>query len=99
VPKRRGKGRSYGTGEADGGGVGGVGGIGVGTLATVTVICAGLMVTTLMPAGTTTVMFTVCVPTSRLLTDTAPTRVDVSKALRAAVAPLRVTMTLGVERV
>jgi hypothetical protein len=52
VPKRRGKGRSY-VGEADGAGGG------VGALVTVTVICDGLILTTLMPGGTAVMTMTV----------------------------------------
>src|SRR5450759_4940997 len=97
VPKRRGKGRSYGAGEAGEAGEGG--GDGTGTAATVTVIWYGLMVTTLMPAGTNTAMLTAWLPTSMLPTDTLPTSEDVSKAFREAIAPPRVTITLGVESV
>jgi hypothetical protein len=74
-------------------------GDGDGAFATVTVIWAGLMATTLMPGGTVMLRLTMYVPTSRVPTDAVAVRVDVSKALRAAVAPPRVTITLGVERV
>ena len=65
----------------------------------VTVIWDGVIPTRLIPAGRTTLILRLYVPLSRSPTDTAPTSVDVSKALRDAAAPPRVTMTLGVERV
>ena len=82
------------SGEADATGVGD----GVGAWSRSRLSAAGLIATTLMPGGTATVMPTVWAPTSRSPTDTVPTRVDVSKALRAAVAPPSVTVTVGVER-
>jgi hypothetical protein len=91
VPKRRGKRGSYQVGDATGDGVG--------TGETVTVSWDGLMATALIPAGTVIETLTVWVPMSREPTETLPTRVDVSRAFSAAVAPPRVTITLGADRV
>src|ERR1035437_740142 len=56
------------------------------------------MATTLMPGGTGIVTETVDVPTPRVARLTFATRVDVSRALRAAVSPPSVTVTLRVDR-
>ena len=66
---------------------------------TVTVTWAGLMLTSLMPAGSVTATATVVVPGPSEPTATAPTRLDVSNALSAAVAPPIVTDPLFVDSV
>ena len=64
----------------------------------VTVIWTGLMASTLIPGGGEYPTLTVCVPTSRPATDTFATRAAVSSAFSDAVAPPRVTITLGADR-
>jgi hypothetical protein len=78
--------------------VGDATGDGDGAFAIVTVISPGLIASTVIPGGTVMVTVTECAPAPRSVTATLATRVEVSRALSAAVAPPRVTMTLGVER-